>query len=97
MEPDYTEPLSIVAKKLEHEIVVKSHLLKEKKDECGYCGQAFGPDEIVIEKNIFGVVWHFCSEDCYRDFLDASNFKDKEFAEEDKHDQGTVYQEDEEE
>lgn len=60
------------------EVQVRDHLKTPKDDECGYCGQAFPPDEIVIEREIHGMKWHFCSEDCYRDFLDASNFKDED-------------------
>lgn len=59
-------------------IEVKDHLEKPSEDECGYCGQLFGPDEVVIEKEINGKKWRFCTEQCYRDFLDASNFKDED-------------------
>ena len=88
---EYDEPLAKIAEKIEHEIVVKSHLHKDHKDECGYCGQAFGPDEIVIEKKIYDILWRFCSEDCYRDFNDSSNFKDDEFDVEKNHNQGKVF------
>jgi hypothetical protein len=59
-------------------IEVKDHLEKPNEDECGYCGQLFGPDEIVIEREIHGRKWRFCSEECYRDFLDAADFKDED-------------------
>jgi hypothetical protein len=61
----------------ELEIEVKDHLEKDH-DECGYCGQVFGPEFIVIEKTINGRKWKFCSEECYRDFKDASDFKDED-------------------
>ncbi|HIH23996.1 TPA: hypothetical protein HA251_03105 [Candidatus Woesearchaeota archaeon] len=59
-------------------IVIKDHLEKDETDSCGYCGQVFGPDELAIERNIHGRKWRFCSDECYRDFLDASNFKDED-------------------
>lgn len=59
-------------------IEIKDHLDKDIGDECGYCGQGFPPDEVVIEKTIHGRTWHFCSEDCMRDFKDASDFKDED-------------------
>lgn len=62
----------------ELEITVKDHLKQPKEDECGYCGQVFPPDEIVIEKEIHGMKWRFCSEECYQDFKDASDFKDED-------------------
>jgi YHS domain-containing protein len=60
-----------------NDIEVRDHLEKEH-DECGYCGQEFGPDEVVIERTLHGRNWRFCSEECYRDFVDASNFKDED-------------------
>jgi len=62
----------------EHAVRVKDHLGKDHDDCCGYCGQFFVPDEMVIEKTIIGRKWKFCSEDCYRDFKDASDFKDED-------------------
>ena len=62
----------------EHHIEVKDHLEKDHDDECGYCGQCFVPDEIVIEKTINGRKWHFCSEQCLQDFRDAADFKDED-------------------
>jgi len=59
-------------------IVVKDHLEKEHDDQCGYCGQFFTPDEVVIVKSIHARQWKFCSEDCYRDFKDAADFKDQD-------------------
>ena len=64
--------------KLPDDIEVKDHLDKDIEDECGYCGQAFGPDEIVIERTLYGKKHRFCSEECLRDFQDASNFKDED-------------------
>ena len=66
------------------DIEIKDHVEKDVEGECGYCGQCFPPDEIVIERNIVGRKWHFCSEDCYKDFVDASNFKDEEHDDEKK-------------
>jgi hypothetical protein len=62
----------------ELKIEVKDHLEKDVEDQCAYCGQMFGPDEIVIVKEINGRKWRFCSEQCYQDFKDASNFKDED-------------------
>ena len=78
---------------------VADHLEKDVKEECGYCGQLFGPDDIVIEKTIHGKQWCFCSEECYHDFLDASNFKDDEFEKERKEELAvkTEYPDDKEE
>lgn len=59
-------------------IIIKDHLEKDETGACGYCGQLFGPDEQAIERIIHGRKWRFCSDECYRDFLDASNFKDEE-------------------
>lgn len=59
-------------------IPVRSHLEPDKTDECAYCGQAFGPDEVAIEREILGRKWRFCSEECLRDFRDASDFKDQD-------------------
>ena len=61
-----------------YHIPVKDHLERDNEDECGYCGQIFGPDEAVIERTIHGRKWRFCSDACYHDFLDASNFKDED-------------------
>jgi hypothetical protein len=82
---------------LEEGIVVKDHVEKDSKDECGYCGQLFGPDDIVIEKTIHGKLWCFCSEECYHDFLDASNFKDDEFEKEKQANSTPEYPDDKEE
>lgn len=60
------------------EIPVSDHLDPDALDQCGYCGQHFGPDEIVIEKTLLGRMWRFCSEDCLRDFRDASDFRDED-------------------
>jgi YHS domain-containing protein len=57
---------------------IKDHLEKNVEDECAYCGQLFGPDEIAIEKEIHGRKWRFCSDECYKDFKDASDFKDQD-------------------
>jgi hypothetical protein len=60
------------------DIEVKDHVQKPSDEECGYCGQLFGPEEVVIEKMIHGQKWRFCSEDCYRDFKDKIDFKDED-------------------
>jgi YHS domain-containing protein len=59
-------------------IEVKDHLERDNDDECGYCGQSFGPDEVVIERTVHGKKYRFCSEECLKDFNDASNFKDED-------------------
>lgn len=61
-----------------YKIPIKDHLAKEELKLCGYCGQPFEPDENVIEKVIHGQRWHFCSDRCYNDFLDAIDFKDED-------------------
>jgi hypothetical protein len=85
-------PSDIKEELLADGIMVKSHIEKDHKEECGYCGQLFGPDDIVIEKRIHESIWCFCSEECYRDFVDASNFKDDEF-EKEKQGEGNPYDE----
>ena len=62
-------------------IEVRDHMRKPPIDECGYCGQGFGPDEIVIEREIYGQLWRFCSDECYRDFRESSDFKDEDLDE----------------
>ena len=59
-------------------VEIKDHLDKDHDDICGYCGQYFAPEEIVIEKTLHGRKWKFCSEECMRDFKDASDFKDQD-------------------
>jgi hypothetical protein len=61
-----------------HHIEVKDHLERDAVDECAYCGQSFGPDEIAIERTLYGRKWRFCSDQCYQDFRDASDFKDQD-------------------
>lgn len=56
---------------------VKSHLERDIKDQCAYCGQHFPPDENVIEKELYGRIWRFCSEECLDDFREKSNFRDQ--------------------
>lgn len=60
------------------DIPIGDHLDPDAIDQCGYCGQHFGPDEIVIEKTILGRLWRFCSEACLNDFRDASDFRDQD-------------------
>lgn len=69
-----------LAKKVQDEaaIEVRDHLGKNETDQCGYCGQCFGPDDIVIEKEVYGREWRFCNDECYSEFMDASNFKDED-------------------
>jgi YHS domain-containing protein len=62
---------------LENEVPIADHVEKDVEGVCGYCGQYFAPDEVVIEKTIHGRKWHFCSDQCYTDFKDASDFKDE--------------------
>ena len=59
-------------------VQVKDHLVTPPEDECGYCSQAFGPDDVVVEREVHGHKWKFCSEECYRDFLDKNDFKDED-------------------
>ncbi len=68
-----------LAQKIKHDVEAEvfDHVGKDEKDQCGYCGQCFGPDDIVVEKEIYGKEWRFCDEQCLKDFMDASNFKDE--------------------
>lgn len=88
-------PEGMVDELLEEGIIIKDHLGDDVKDKCGYCGQLFGPEDIVIEKEVHGRKWCFCSEECYRDFLDASNFKDDEFEKEKQGDADPYLEDDE--
>jgi hypothetical protein len=60
------------------DIEIKDHEEKVSEDECNYCGQLFGPEEIAIEKTINGVKRRFCSEECLRDYQEHTNFKDED-------------------
>ena len=59
-------------------IPVRDHVEKDATDECAYCGQSFGPDEIAIERSIYGRIWRFCSDQCLQDFRESSDFKDED-------------------
>ncbi len=59
-------------------IPVADHVERDEKDVCGYCGQAFGPDDIVVERRVYGRLWRFCDETCMREFLEESDFKDED-------------------
>lgn len=81
---EYTEktlnesPISQEIKQAVGEAVsVKSHVASDEDDVCGYCGQHFGPDDIVVEREVYGRKWSFCDEQCLNDFLDKSDFKDE--------------------
>ena len=67
----------------EFEIQVKDHLERDVDDECSHCGQIFVPDEVVIERIIYGKKREFCSEECLREFQEATNFKDEDLDEKD--------------
>jgi|GEM_PF-2532853 len=69
-------------------ILVKDHLERDVKTVCAYCGQPFEEGEVVIECEIHGRTWRFCSEDHYRDFLDALDFQDEDL---DAYEPGTVH------
>lgn len=62
-------------------IPVRDHVEKDVTDECAYCGQSFGPDEIAIERVIYGRRWRFCSDQCLTDFRESSDFKDQDLDE----------------
>ena len=83
--PDDADPvlegddeLSLIAKEVGAAAKIASHLEKDEEDVCGYCGQAFGPDDIVVEREIYGRKWRFCDETCLRDFQEKSDFKDED-------------------
>jgi len=57
---------------------VKSHVEKNTTDQCGYCGQHYGPDDVVIERELYGRKWVFCNEECLESFKEHSNFKDQD-------------------
>jgi YHS domain-containing protein len=57
---------------------VKSHLEKEERRVCAYCGKPFEKGELTIEKEVHGRRWRFCSEQCYQDFMDAVHFRDQD-------------------
>jgi len=59
-------------------VEVKDHFEKAKEDECNYCGQVFGPEEIVIEKEFNGKKVRFCSDDCYYDYKSSNDFADQD-------------------
>lgn len=60
------------------ELPIKNHLDPDVRTVCAYCGNEFEVDEVVIEKEIHGRTWRFCSEECYRDFLDHVDFQDED-------------------
>lgn len=72
------DPLTtIIAKEVGVAPIVRDHLEPEE-DVCGYCGQCFGPESIVVERDLYGKKWHFCDEQCFDDFREHSNFKDED-------------------
>ena len=64
--------------KLPPEHAVRSHLEKDRKDVCAYCGREFLRGEVAIEKEINGRRWRFCGEEHLRDFMDAVHFRDQD-------------------
>ncbi|MDD9953659.1 MAG: hypothetical protein OXR66_04955 [Candidatus Woesearchaeota archaeon] len=67
-----------IVQAVEEAVQVKNHLEKDHTDKCGYCGQSFGPDDVVIEKELYGRKWVFCDDECYQDFQEKSNFADED-------------------
>ena len=64
--------------------LIKSHVEKEFKDVCGYCGKQFQKDEVQVVRTLHGREWRFCSEHCLREFHDAVDFKDEELDDDEK-------------
>ncbi len=65
----------------EHHIDIRDHVEADAVDECAYCGTPFEPNEVTIERVIYGRKWRFCSDLCYHAFRDASDFKDQDLDE----------------
>jgi len=61
-----------------HEYDIKPHVEPDVEDVCGYCGLLFAPKEIVIEREIHGRKWRFCSAHCLTEFQESIDFKDEE-------------------
>lgn len=62
--------------------IVRDHLARDEQDVCGYCGQHFGPDDVVVERELLGRTWQFCDEQCLADFRDKSDFRDEPLSDE---------------
>lgn len=60
------------------EVVIGDHVERDIKTVCAYCGKQFEIDEIMIEREIHGRTWRFCSDDCFHNFLDAYDYVDEE-------------------
>lgn len=57
---------------------IQSYVAKDIEEQCAYCGQHFGPDDIVVEREIYGRKWRFCDENCLNDFKEKSDFQDED-------------------
>ena len=60
----------------EHGVQVQDHVAADEEIHCGYCGKSFQGHESRIEKNIYGIKWVFCNEECLESFKDKSDYKD---------------------
>ena len=60
------------------DVEVKDHEDKPIRTVCGYCGTTFQDEEIVVEKEVHGRMWRFCSPQCYHDFTSEIHFTDEE-------------------
>jgi hypothetical protein len=63
---------------LPDDVEVKSYIEANIKDVCAYCKHRFAKNELVIEKEVHGRTWRFCSDACYYDFMDAVHFQDED-------------------
>lgn len=61
-----------------HDIPVADHLEKDERAVCGYCGSRFEGDEVVIERELLGRKWRFCSPECLSSFSEEVHFQDEE-------------------
>ncbi len=52
------------------ELEIKDHLEKGEEDTCNHCEEEFEENQVVVEKKVFGVERKFCSEKCYKKFLE---------------------------
>lgn len=60
------------------DLEIKDHEDKPIRTVCGTCGKTFQDEEIVIEREIHGRMWRFCSQQCYNDFNEAIHYVDEE-------------------
>lgn len=50
------------------EVEIRDHLERPSNKRCSNCAQPFGPDEVVIEREINATHYYFCTEHCYKQF-----------------------------